>query len=133
LAILTARGPSAPTPAERARGCALAAVTVEAAGRHGLDPAVLAAVAWRESRWRLAAKRGGHCGAWQVGTRWSGLTCPELQQAQPGAESGAAILAWHARHKGDLRRGLEAYAGCKRGCAWYSGEVLGLARALTAR
>lgn len=123
------------TPLEAARGCALAPSAIEASAATGIQPDLLLAIAWRESRFQVDQRNGRHCGGWQVATHRRdrapyGLTCAELQQAQPGALAGAQVLAYfHQLVHGDTARALQRYAGCKNGCPWYSTAILDRVRA----
>lgn len=78
-----------------------------------VDPATLEGIAWRESRFNCDAVRGSHCGAFQVGTRWSRYTCGQLQVPVIGALEAARLLRWARRHCGG--DGLTWYrtGGCR--------------------
>ena len=126
LAIALALHPTAPTPHDAllfARAC-----TTEGR-RHNVDPALLCAVAWVESRWTYDATNRGHCGAWQQSPRWSqmwgddcwkgaelacrqpggaGVTCEELVDVPTAARVAARHLSYlQARYPDALCR----YAG----------------------
>lgn len=117
------------TAAEVARGCRLAPAVVEAAKARRQDPTVLLAISWREARFDVAKLNGTHCGAWQVrswiraGKPW-GLTCAELQQAQPAAVAAADLLTYFGRRSRGVAATLQRYAGCRAGCSWYSDQIL---------
>jgi hypothetical protein len=106
--------------ASAVRGCVLAPGVVWAAQDAGMDPAVVAAQGWRETRWRpwLRSPSGVHCTAWQV----AGADC-----AAPdgGAGAGARALAyWHAR-TGQVDKALACYASGNRCSAnRYARQVL---------
>lgn len=107
--------------------CAVAPWAAEAAALERVDAPLLLAVAGRENRWR-PHDGPEYCGAWQVAPRWSGLTCAELQ-GQPGAMAAARLLRSFGVRRNE-RRALERYAGCTRGCTWYTRDVQALARRL---
>ena len=109
---------------------------------HGLDPALLCAVAWVESRWSYRATNGHHCGAWQQSPAWSamwgddcwdgstllcrqpggaGVDCEELMDVPTAARVAARHLAYlSARYDRPLCR----YSGSTGiNCERYEGAV----------
>jgi hypothetical protein len=63
------------------RACSAAETMVREGNRYGVDPYVIAALAYKESRWNPTKKGGsGECGVTQVLPRYAyGNTCLELQ------------------------------------------------------
>ena len=119
---------------ESLRACLLVQ-HASAASTDNAPAPLLLAIAWREDRFKTADDHGPMCGSMQVqalqraGQPW-GLTCQELAQPQVGMLAGAAVLRDKLRAShGDMARALQRYAGCKRGCRWYSDQVLDRARA----
>lgn len=109
------------------RGCDMSQELVQEAERINMDPKVLAAIAWQESKFnRHVIGSSGECGAMQVLPKYSGLTCKELQ-GQPGIAAGAyALQQWKRRH-GSLRKAIYHY-NCgnkeKKRCELYTKAVL---------
>jgi soluble lytic murein transglycosylase-like protein len=89
----------------------------EHAGRYGLDPALVRALAWQESGWSQAARsRVGAIGVMQLmpGTaRWVGPTLVgralDPTRVADNVEGGVAYLAWLVRRTGSLRAAVAAY------------------------
>lgn len=88
-----------------------------AAARHDVDPTLLQALAWVESRWRHdASSHAGAIGVLQllpasgeVASRLVGRRL-DLRDPADNTEAGAAFLAWLLdRFDGDVRRALAAY------------------------
>jgi hypothetical protein len=109
--------------------CPAAAVAAVEAGRaERVDPQLLLAIGWRESRWLHRCRTNGANGAWQV----VGPRCAEVAELRPAARAGAQALAWwqgRARAQGLAgERAVAAYA-CGysglhgRGCGWYVRDV----------
>lgn len=118
------------SPTVAARGCRLSLDVVEAAEAQSVPAPILAAIAWRESRFNPdVVSRVGACGAWQVIPRYvEADDCVGV--VEQGADAGADMLRRWLRRKKTFDRALQAYAGCSRKrCPWYSGAVLDRARA----
>lgn len=65
----------------------------------GADPYLVAAIAWKESRFSTTAHSAtGDCGVMQVNARWSPYTCQQLQNKHTGIKAGVkAMLYWKKR------------------------------------
>jgi soluble lytic murein transglycosylase-like protein len=104
--------PAAPTDPALVRG-----LIAEHAGRYGLDPALVRALAWQESGWSQAAR--SHVGAIGVmqlmpGTaRWVGPALVgralDPTRVQDNVQGGVAYLAWLVRRTGSVRAAVAAY------------------------
>ena len=84
----------------------------------GLDPELLEAVAWQESRYNPAAKSGSCMGCMQVHTKIHadrleafGVTKEQMLEAFAGMAVGASLLGDHVRATGDLEAALRRYNG----------------------
>ena len=84
----------------------------------GLDPELLEAVAWQESRYNPAAKSGSCMGCMQVHTKIHadrleafGVTKDQMLEAFAGMAVGASLLGDHVRATGDLETALRRYNG----------------------
>ena len=101
--------PQHPVPA-----VAYGAVIYEAAKKHSLNPALVAAVVRTESGGRVkAVSRKGACGLMQImpatGKRF-GLRRADLFDAGKNVDAGSRYLAWLLnRYDGDLSKSLAAY------------------------
>jgi transglycosylase-like protein with SLT domain len=101
--------PQHPVPADP-----YGAVIYEAAKKHALNPALVAAVVRTESGGRVkAVSRKGACGLMQImpatGKRF-GLRRAELFDAGKNVDAGSRYLAWLLdRYDGDLSKSLAAY------------------------
>lgn len=104
---------------------------VAAAEDRGIEPAVLLAVGWHESKW-TTPKRRRVCGMWQT----AGVDCDAVEASPAVAASeGARILSnWRraaVRRGGGMREALAGYAcgwkGLSGACGWYARSVLALA------
>lgn len=100
-----------------AAGVALEDLLREAAAEFGLDPALLEAVAWRESRWRqrVVSERGA-IGVLQVRASTAAALGEragrdlDLHDVEDNVTAGAAYLAELLdRYRGDVRAALAAY------------------------
>ena len=88
---------------------------VQASDRHKVDPALMVALIYIESRWTDDAKsHAGACGLTQVIPKWTGgeatggkkYTCAQLQQnPELSIEVGTQVYSWW----------LRKYARCKAG------------------
>lgn len=129
-----------------------------AARESGLEPELLIAVAWVESRFDASAtsriERGARkTGSWPSteragnGPRFCGVMqtiaggdwadCLAQRSLLVGYRTGAAELrAWLRLSRGDLRAALDGHgcgvAGMTAGCRGYAGRVLAIARRLRA-
>lgn len=114
------------------RGCGLAQEFVSSAEALQHDPKLLAAIAWRETRFHTKVVGGsGECGAMQVLPQHSAYTCRQMQNGQ-GVLAGAEALRRWGSHR-NVRRALYRY-NCgykKRGrCQDYQVDVLNKLRSL---
>ena len=94
---------------------------VEASDRRDVDPVVMTALIFVESRWTpKAVSRSYACGLTQVLPRYSAgyrnrfgkkLTCDELKDPTLSIQRGTHIFSWwlHRRHRGNLARALCGY------------------------
>ena len=88
-ALIVAWGPMDPHPES------LALLYLDAADEHNLDPLLLLAVSYHESRLRTdRVSRVGACGIMQVIPRWSRWTCDEMQTHQGGIAAGVEALQY---------------------------------------
>ena len=109
---------------------------IEQAEAHGIDPAIVFAMAWQESRYNPDAigDGGNSLGLMQIQPRWhSGrmerLDCPDLFDPFQNVTVGVDYLAENLRrYDGDIAKALTAY---NRG--HYAGEVTGYARSVLAK
>lgn len=96
---------------------ALTSAVREAGARHDIDPRLLLAIAWRESRFRAHAigDHGRSCGAFQIRTDLPGRpTCRRMMDLHHGADFAASYLD-HLRRTCDPEHFIAAYnAGCRR-------------------
>ncbi len=118
FAMLVGCASAPPRPASPKAGCGLyLGLAEEAAERHGLDWAVVAAVATVESKWHPGAtSRVGARGLMQVmpktGQR---LKCGDLYDPDENLECGARLLGrLMRRYEGDVVYALSAYAAGAR-------------------
>ena len=111
----------------------LAPVVLRESRRAHLDPLLVAAVAWHESRWRMDARgAAGEVGVMQIHPRGAGaFRCVGLPADLDGnVRCGVAILAWVRRRcGGGPERWLGAYAGHACGPSVYARRVLASVRA----
>lgn len=109
---------------------------IEQAESHGIDPAVVVAMIWRESRYRADAigDNGQSFGLMQVQPRWhydrmERLGCPDLLDPYQNVTVGVDYLAEQLRrYDGDLAAAVTAY---NRG--HYAGEITGYAADVLAK
>lgn len=99
---------------------------IESARRHSIEPEIVAALIYSESRWTPdAVSSKGACGLMQIVPRWARsprgkrLTCDDLKDPAVSIETGTAQLArWRDDFNGgDLRLALCSYAtgaDCKK-------------------
>ena len=97
---------------------------------HGIDPAVIIAMAWKESRYDATAKgdSGKSLGLLQIQPKWhkermESLDCPDLLDPFQNVTVGVDILAsLLSKYDGDISKALMAYnagaAGANR--YWFS-------------
>ena len=85
---------------------------------NGLDPELLEAVAWQESKYDPTAKSGSCMGCMQVHTKvhakrleTMGVTKDQLLTPYIGMAVGASLLADHVRNSGSLEIALQNYNG----------------------
>jgi len=102
---------------------------IESARRHSIEPEIVAALIYSESRWTPdAVSSKGACGLMQVVPRWARssrgkrLTCEDLKDPAVAIETGTAQLArWRDDvYEGDMRLALCSYAtgaDCKQSTA----------------
>ena len=132
----------------------LAAAIVAAAYRYEVPAALLASIAYHESRWNPAAVNGTHCGPFQqkvmYSARWSDrgyagqadaprLTCDQLcTDVEQAARIAARKIRTYSRETGSFRvalcmyaRGATGGADCIDGGA-YADSELALAREIDA-
>lgn len=93
---------------------ALAAMADEAAKRHGLDPMLLRALVFHESRWQVdALSPKGAVGLTQLlpSTAWTecNLASDQLRQPRRNLDCGARYLAKQLRRFSTVRKALCAY------------------------
>lgn len=76
-----------------------APVIWQEATRAGVDPYLVAAIAWKESRFTPSARsRTGDCGIMQVNPRWSPYNCVQLLDLRTGIRAGIqSMLYWRKR------------------------------------
>lgn len=99
---------------------------IESARRHSIEPEIVAALIYSESRWTPdAVSSKGACGLMQVVPRWARsergrrLTCDDLKDPAISIETGTAQLArWRDEiNGGDMHLALCSYAtgaDCKK-------------------
>jgi N-acetylmuramoyl-L-alanine amidase len=88
-----------------------------AAGRHGVDPALVRAIAWQESGWNQSlVSSAGAVGVMQLmpGTaRWLGRDVLgrgiDRHSVSDNIDGGVAFFAWLLRQTGDTRTAVAAY------------------------
>lgn len=122
LALATAQPPL--TGNEVLRGCALAHAVEPAAVATRQDPAVLLAIAWRETRFQHLTNGGGYHGPWQLRAGLC-IGCSTMEQAL----SAAGVLQRFQRNRRPLADALRKYSGSRLGSTWYADKVLSLADA----
>ena len=108
---------------------------VSEAEAHGIDPAIIFAMAWKESTYRVDAigDNGNSLGLMQVQPRWhSGrmakLGCPDLLDPFQNVTVAVDYLAENLNRYGSIEAALTAY---NRG--HYAGTVTGYARDVMAK
>lgn len=117
--VIPRDGPGTPATPEEAAAADLAVerLLLETAAAHGLEGALVQAVAWRESRWeqRVVSDRGA-VGILQVRPRTGKAMAdrlgrdPDLYEVADNLAAGSAYLAALLdRYHGDLRAALAAY------------------------
>jgi soluble lytic murein transglycosylase-like protein len=88
----------------------------QAATTYGLDPALVKALAWQESGWRMVVARDGGIGVMQlmpatvawVGPALLGRTI-DPYNVQDNIQAGVALLAYYMRRYGNVQQALAAY------------------------
>ena len=112
-AVVTSEGvrPLLAEPPAPARASTVALAVDASARRHGLDPALLGAVARRESGWRQqAVSAKGAIGIMQLMPRTARDLGVDPRDAAANVEGGAAYLAGlMQRYGGDVATALAAY------------------------
>ena len=109
---------------------------IEQAEARGIDPAIVFAMAWQESRYNPDAigDNGNSLGLLQIQPRWhSGrmdkLDCPDLFDPFQNVTVGVDYLAENLRrYDGDIAKALTAY---NKG--HYAGEITGYAKSVLAK
>ena len=98
------------------RGCTLAPAAVKAGECYGVDPALLLAIAWVESRWKPGlVSSAGACSYWQTLPRYSNATCAALNDPWVSADAAAYIFTRWLRRGGTVRKALQGYVCGGRG------------------
>ena len=124
------------TPAASELVCAYAGDLVVTGLEYGLDPFMLAALIYEESRWiPTAVSKAGACGLTQVLPRYSGgFTCEQLKDPSTSIRVGAQMLdRWVTGRKRPVYKALACYnAGnvCEKStrARKYSNRIRALAR-----
>ena len=109
---------------------------IETAEAHGIDPAIIIAMAWKESTYRVNAMGdgGNSYGLLQIQKKWhkkrmEKLGCTDLLDPYQNVTVGVDYLAEQIkRYDGDLAKGLTAY---NRG--HYAGTVTKYAKSIMAK
>lgn len=99
------------------RVAAITEAVREAGEAYNVDPKILLAIAWRESRFRPDAigDNGRSCGAFQIRTDIAGRpSCRRMQDLRASARYAAFYLDWLRRHC-DYGDYIAAYNGGCRG------------------
>lgn len=103
-----------------------------AARLHKVDPHVILAVAYHESRWKPRARNGSHCGLMGTGTKYVPETCEQLMKPETAIWAGARGLRYWMDRKGN--KALECYRiGNKCSAPQYKQAILTTVKILKAR
>ncbi len=89
----------------------------QSAGRYGVDPALVRAIAWQESGWWQGARSSaGAIGVMQLMPETAAWVGPALvgrridaTDARDNIDGGTAYVAWLLRHADDRNRAVAAY------------------------
>jgi LysM repeat protein len=94
----------------------VATLLTQVATAYGLDPALVKAVAWQESGWRMVVARDGGIGVMQLMPATAAWVGPALlgrtidpYNLQDNIQAGVALLAYYMRQYGNVQQALAAY------------------------
>lgn len=74
------------------RACEYSSALVESASKHKVDPFVIAAIVWNESRWTPSAFDGSCCGIGQINPSFVPENCTQLKDPAISLNRIGAIL-----------------------------------------
>lgn len=105
LAVAFVSTPTEPTskfwldPKAVARACEYSSYLMESSKKHNIDPFVIAAIVWNESRWTPEAFDGSCCGIGQINPSFVPETCSQLKDPAISLNRIAAVLDGWRQHK----------------------------------
>ena len=91
--------------------CSNTKYIIEAGDKYDIDPTVLAALIWVESRWQKnAISSAKACGLTQVLPKYSSKNCRQLRDPKTSIYTGAYFLnKWQKKRKKSLKEALACY------------------------
>lgn len=112
-----------------------AQAAVEAGYLYEVDPVLLVAIAWEESRFRPElVSDAGACGPMQVNPVWVPWSCSEVRAPRAAYRAGAwALVRWVVHCEGDPLACYNAGGEPGRRGRWYAARVRRTARDLRRR